>query len=432
MAWRLEDSLVRGVLDNPAPGVIRGTLWLEGREDPLEVELQGNPQPDILGCRIEFHRRRGKACAAVDIPQGLGKGRVGHFTASRRVRTPQLPEQYCKDGVSDLSAALSEMGLAGVARLPSRWENALYIEWYVDRVNRVCIESVDFTLTISEPAWTPPPGIDPDSCLHPETAAELFEETLAEEWDATGFELDPHEQDMDEFQWESIFRENDQFTLKANELFEKYADHPDFDEILARELGWEPGDWEEEDEEHASGPSIVEVHHHSGGEDGSEDNTDADGEEENGFKPDPLREGLDWVRLPSGKVIHPLAAAIWHAAHDLCRWCTDHHIAEHHPDARQPLEDLATDLHDAAARCAGGLRHFVEGKAAAAQPGFVVARLKRSLHHLHHGLSCLGELEGLAAFPKEVTAPLRQQILQFRHSIHGLMTDYRQSGESPF
>ncbi len=43
----------------------------------------------------------------------------------------------------------------------------------------------------------------------------------------------------DEHRWEEHFREADMRTEKYCELLEKYMDHPNRDEIIAREMGWD-------------------------------------------------------------------------------------------------------------------------------------------------------------------------------------------------
>ena len=35
MAWRIDESVVRGEIDNRVKGVVRGRLWLEGVEKPM-------------------------------------------------------------------------------------------------------------------------------------------------------------------------------------------------------------------------------------------------------------------------------------------------------------------------------------------------------------------------------------------------------------
>lgn len=43
----------------------------------------------------------------------------------------------------------------------------------------------------------------------------------------------------DEFQWEEFMKEADKRTEKYSRLFEKYLDHPDRDNIIAKEMGWD-------------------------------------------------------------------------------------------------------------------------------------------------------------------------------------------------
>ncbi len=56
----------------------------------------------------------------------------------------------------------------------------------------------------------------------------------------------------DEYDWERFLQQQEQRTEKYMDLLEKFMDHPQRDEIIAREMGWEllPGDddpeWEDE------------------------------------------------------------------------------------------------------------------------------------------------------------------------------------------
>lgn len=56
----------------------------------------------------------------------------------------------------------------------------------------------------------------------------------------------------DEYDWERFLQEQERRTEKYMELLEKYMDHPQRDEIIAREMGWthllggESREWEEE------------------------------------------------------------------------------------------------------------------------------------------------------------------------------------------
>jgi hypothetical protein len=61
----------------------------------------------------------------------------------------------------------------------------------------------------------------------------------------------------DEHRWEEHFRESDMRTDKYCELLDKYMDHPDRDEIIAREMGWDFLSESDEDEEGIFGPEIT-------------------------------------------------------------------------------------------------------------------------------------------------------------------------------
>jgi hypothetical protein len=52
----------------------------------------------------------------------------------------------------------------------------------------------------------------------------------------------------DEYQWERFLQQQDRKTEQYFQLFEKYQNHPDRDEIIAREMGWSNSDDEEEGE----------------------------------------------------------------------------------------------------------------------------------------------------------------------------------------
>src|SRR3954452_21144094 len=46
------------------------------------------------------------------------------------------------------------------------------------------------------------------------------------------------ERAWDEYEWERFLQQQDQKTEKYMELLEKYLDHPQRDQIIAREMGW--------------------------------------------------------------------------------------------------------------------------------------------------------------------------------------------------
>ena len=59
-----------------------------------------------------------------------------------------------------------------------------------------------------------------------------------------GYEHEP-DRAWDEYEWERFLQQQDHKTEKYMELLEKYLDHPQRDQIIAREMGWSqlmPGD----------------------------------------------------------------------------------------------------------------------------------------------------------------------------------------------
>src|SRR6266516_2608599 len=54
MAFRIHDSVVRGEIDNRVKGIVRGKIWVEGRAEPVILELKGNAWPDLAGCLLTF------------------------------------------------------------------------------------------------------------------------------------------------------------------------------------------------------------------------------------------------------------------------------------------------------------------------------------------------------------------------------------------
>ena len=49
---------------------------------------------------------------------------------------------------------------------------------------------------------------------------------------------DQPERVWDEYQWERFLQQQDRKTERYMELLEKYMDHPERDQIIAREMGW--------------------------------------------------------------------------------------------------------------------------------------------------------------------------------------------------
>lgn len=142
MAFRIHESIVRGEIDNRINGIVRGRIWVVGREKPLLLKLRGNAHRDLAGCLLSFTN------PAPPIPhphlESLAPyqfGTIGDLTASRRVRVFDIP----------LDQAL-EMLRCG-ENPPEHMANCLYLKWFSHRNGRVVVESTDYQLTLSAPEW---------------------------------------------------------------------------------------------------------------------------------------------------------------------------------------------------------------------------------------------------------------------------------------
>lgn len=140
MAFRIHDSVVRGEIDNRIKGVVRGKIWLEGRAEPVVLELQGNAGPDLAGCLLTFTNPQ-KRIPHLDLDSlhPHQRGSIGELTASRKVRVFDVP-----------LAEAFEMIDRG-EKPPERMANCLYLEWFSEANGRVVVESADYELTISAP-----------------------------------------------------------------------------------------------------------------------------------------------------------------------------------------------------------------------------------------------------------------------------------------
>ncbi|MBI3886760.1 MAG: hypothetical protein HY302_13670 [Opitutae bacterium] len=141
MAWRIDEQVIRGEIDNRTRGRVTGRLWLVGRTGPVVLDLRGNCWRDLAGRRLEFTH---PAAQPGDLEgfRSHQDGVAGDITASRKVKVPEIP--------------LDQIGAYYAAKkpFPWHWGNSLYLEWFSERNGRVVIESASYTLTIvGDAAW---------------------------------------------------------------------------------------------------------------------------------------------------------------------------------------------------------------------------------------------------------------------------------------
>lgn len=354
MAWRVQDHVVRGYLDNCTYGRVWGRIWLAGRRAPLIIDLVGNADPSFAGCRLEFENR----CPAEPIAQGAGladvqRGTVEDMGCDRRIRVPLVPiEEFiarCEAGESP----------------PETIANALHLEWESDVHGRILLESTQFNLRVSLPVWQliPPCEEELETMNHGFyiIPADFDPDLAMAERGILGSGLDA---DWDEFDYERLLKARDASLERLEELIH---DLDGVEEV-----------WDEGDEEVDSGEAWRGMDFEGAGNDVTEDPGGAPVEGSGGpygRDPEPHLEGIEWIRTEDGEIRHPLAhrAAEWslRAMRDAAAICP--------PDSEPPdsLREWRSGAVELATRLVGTLRQRAYGSDSS-DPALTIALLKRT------------------------------------------------------
>ena len=238
MAFRIHDSVVRGEIDNRAKGIVRGRIWVEGRAEPVMLELQGNAWPDLAGCLLTFTNSQKRIPhPQLDSLHPLQRGSVGDLTASRKVRVFDLPLEEAREI------------LRRKEKPPEHTANCLYLEWFSEANGRVVIESADYDLTVSAPTWRLTPQEEEDRATQAATAMDDFMNRLTESVERHRRGQKHPDEEWDEHDYEKFLKECDARTDKYMELLDKYGDSDEAEAKIAKEMGWERELTEEEAEE---------------------------------------------------------------------------------------------------------------------------------------------------------------------------------------
>lgn len=395
MAFRIHDSVVRGEIDNRVKGIVRGKIWVEGRAEPVVLELKGNAWPDLAGCLLTFiNPLKRIPHPHLDGLYPMQSGVIGDLTASRKVRVFDIP----------LEEAL-EM-IHRKQRPPEHLANSLYLEWYSEANGRVVVESADYELTISPPEWRMTPAEEEQRATDAAAAMEEFLKRLTEAIDQHERSHKDPEEKWDEHDYEKFLKECDARTDKYMELMDKYGDSDEAEEKIAHEMGW---DKEPEDDSDGDRLSVEEINAIC------EEAANAPPPE-----PDPAREGIDWIRTEDGDVRHPLqhrcfesAMKFWHQVDELGLDKTQD----------QDLEQFIFEFQTTSAKLAGGLNSIAIDSGP--DPAFTVATLKRALDHLHKSQAGLEALAPKKLLPETLVAEARQELFVIREGILRLMDDFR-------
>jgi hypothetical protein len=377
MAWRIEENVIRGEIDNLTAGRVYGKVWLAGRNDPLVLELTGNCHKDLAGCRLTFTNPASKADSRITLAADQ-RGAVGDMTAARKVRV-----------IEDFDYLAMKRG----KKFPEHLANCLYLEWFSEANGRVVIESTTYEISVSEPVWR----LTPDEEIRQHEANSDAMRSFMER--AAGA-LDPREEaaydgtPKDEFEWELYLRASDRRTTKLGELMEKYHDHPDRDRVIAREMGW------------TAIEEMLDAEAEFGGEEEPDDPGDAGFEES-----EPVEMDEDPIRHPLVARLINRSATLMELAGD--RWDND-------------LEEMVGGFIAVGPKIAGALGIVRPGRNLGNEfSGLVVAKLKRAIGELSRAINAASRLkESKVALPFSIDEWVTE-MLETRQEILALMNEFR-------
>ncbi len=204
------------------------------------------------------------------------------------------------------------------------------------------------------------------------------------------------ERAWDEYDWERFLQQQDQKTEKYMELLEKYIDHPQRDEIIAREMGWsqllDDKGWDEEVD------ALV-----------NEDWRSADGKSSNEEEqtPTPPPETFEYHRL-------------YRAAFALTVWIDQ--LFDQDPALQNEPAAVKVATHSALA----------SAKLAAAlsdddvdEIGMTIAYLKRALKAITISMDAAAQLLSEKLITAAQYSVLQKRLFQVRDGIISLMGEYR-------
>jgi hypothetical protein len=397
MAWRIQDSVIRGEIDNRVKGRVRGKLWLDGLDEPVILDLEGNACPDLAGCRLKL-KNPAKTLPMRKQPKfnPLQRGKIGNLSASQKVRVFTIPDEE--------AFAMIDRG----EKPPEHTANALYLEWFSEANGRVVIESANFELTISAPEWRLTPAEEKQRARDAEAGWENFTRQLDEALEKQKRGQKDPEAEWDEHDYEKFMKECDARTDKYMELQEKYGDLPEAEEKIAREMGWLRDLTGEEAE--AEQQRIEKMNR------ACEEAADVPPPE-----PDPHREGIDWIRTADGDFRHPLQHRCSESAIKIWRECDELGLDKCED---QDLEQFIFEFQTTGAKLAGALNSIARGQGFR-DGAFTVAYLKRALDHLHQAQAGLEAVAPKKLLPAKTVAEARKELFEIREGILKLMDEFR-------
>ena len=381
MAWRIEDAVAHGEIDNTVEGLTTGRIWLTGRDEPLILSLNGDCWRDLAGTRLQFENPAPTVIPDVESLDIDQAGIIGDMTASRKDKVPTVSdEEFHELYQNELD-------------IPCEWRNTLYLEWFSEINGRVVIESSDYELTISEHEWAMDEDAEDAQKLANLNAMRDFMAQVIRRRDPESPEPDLTEE-LDEYAWEERLKESDRLTDAYQEVLEKYMDDADSEQKEAFVMGWDSlldalADRDEAGEENS---------------DDFEDHEFPEFDDEDEFTSVPCDESND-------EDDHPLQVR----AQELAMRAMD--VIQRDAGPGTPSYELITNLLQVSGKLAGVLPG--PGSDFEQEPGLVLAVLKRCLNWLNEAVGACQKLMETEQDPDQRAAlqSVRSTAFEIRESI---------------
>jgi hypothetical protein len=387
MAFRIDDVVVRGEIDNTVEGKTMGRIWLLGRDEPLSLNLEGDCWRDLAGSKLLFENSEPKPDRTSEALALAQDGIVGDITASRKARVSTVTE----DEIHALHAAGKE--------IPFQWKNLLYLEWFSHANGRVVIESSSFKLTVSEASWAMDEDAEQAQQLANLQAMRDFMASVIRRPNEGQTKRPASPEELDEFEWEERLKESDRLADAYQEVLEKYMDDGDAEQKEAFVMGWDGllDALAERDETDLPFSSTADGDY--SGSTWSEDEPDHDLLEDR----------------------HPLQAL----AYDVALRSVDLVSRDGGPDTAAHC--LVSNLLQVSAKLAGAL-NGCQGEYEN-EPGFILAILKRCLSWLNEAMAACQALldQEENSEQKQDLLKLRQSVFDIRDGILTLRREFKQS-----
>lgn len=399
MAWRIDEAVTHGEIDNTVEGRTTGRIWLTGRDEPLALNLVGDCWRDLAGTRLHFKNPSPVPATdanALDIDQ---TGIVGDMTASRKSKVPTVDREE-----------LHRFYQNGRA-IPFEWRNILYLEWFSEINGRVVIESAECTMEISPHEWEMDADAEEAQKLANLHAMRDFMAQVIRRRDYPPTSMET-EGELDEFAWEERLKESDRLTDAYQEVLEKYMEDADSERKEAFVMGWD-GLLDALAERDESGDADFTS---NGGsfDNGGTEIYGVEDEEENDEEPfDPDEDAF------FEETDHPLQSQ----AQELAMRAMDVVPRESVPGS--PAYELVSCLLQVSGKLAGALN----GRGSGYEPetGYVLAVLKRCLNWLNDAVGCCQQLMAAEEDPDQLAAlaHLRSSAFAIRDGITELRRELK-------